>query len=128
VPHAARRNPFRGQDAGAERPNIDTFDFDAPAELFMTRGGFARGGAMTYRRFPTAAAAVRFAVEEMPTSALLRATMEVKESRFDHRAIRALYDRSAGASSRRKSQSKAPPALGRGDTARTGSRPWLALK
>ena len=77
----------------------------------MTRGGFTRGGAaMTYRRFPTAAAAIRFAIEEIPTSALLRATMEVRETRFDHRAIRALYDRSARISARRKSGSAKRPA------------------
>lgn len=94
-----RKLPFER----AEEPvrNVDAFDYAAPAELFMTRGGFERGGpAMTYRRFPTAAAAIRFAIEEIPPTLLIRATMEVSESRFDHRAIRALYQRDAYPSSR----------------------------
>jgi len=71
---------------------IEAFDFGAPAEVFITAGGFSRGAPMTYRRFSTAAAAVRFVVEEVPHTLLIRATMEVAEDRFDHRAIRTLYD------------------------------------
>lgn len=104
-----RRPPFGRTDDPAV--DVSEFDYAAPAEIFVTRGGFTRSSAaMTYRRFPTAAAAIRFAIEEIPPSALLRATMEVRENRFDHRAIRALYDRSTPLPIRRKPGSaKRPP-------------------
>lgn len=44
-----------------------------------------------YRRFETAAEAVRFAMEEMPSSQLRGCVMEVNEARFDERQIRTLY-------------------------------------
>lgn len=66
------------------------FDYSASAEVFMMR---ARGRSTDYRRFPTAAEAIRFAVEQVPASMLAGAVMEVSEQRFDHKAIRALYAR-----------------------------------
>ena len=80
---------------GSARRLIDEFDYAAPAEVFITAGGFSRGAPMTYRRFPTAAAAIRFAIEEVPPTLLIRATMEVSENRFDHQAIQTLYSRNA---------------------------------
>src|SRR5262244_182552 len=49
----------------ADRETV-TFDYGIPAELFM---GKRKGGArqpLRYRRFATAAEAIRFAVEELP--------------------------------------------------------------
>ena len=80
---------------GPARRLIDEFDYAAPAEVFITAGGFSRGAPMTYRRFPTAAAAIRFAIEEVPPTLLIRATMEVSENRFDHQAIQTLYSHNA---------------------------------
>jgi hypothetical protein len=70
---------------------IDVFDYQAPAEVFMTKG-YARRSPVTYRRFGSAAEALRFAVEELPAPILVGAVLEVLEDRFDHRAIRVLYD------------------------------------
>ena len=43
------------------------FDYNSPAELFIPkRGGGGRRQPINYRRFTTAAEAIRFAVEEFP--------------------------------------------------------------
>lgn len=69
------------------------FNYSAPAELFMIRARSVYGRSNGYRRFPTAAEAIRFAIEDIPQPLLLSAVMEVQEERFDHHAIRALYQR-----------------------------------
>lgn len=45
-----------------------------------------------YRRFETAAEAVRFAMEDMPGSQLRGCVLEVDEARFNESQIRMLYD------------------------------------
>ena len=68
------------------------FDYSAPAELFMAK---RRGGArqpLGYRRFATAAEAIRFAVEDFPAVRTLGAWMQVGDERFDGDAIQRLYD------------------------------------
>lgn len=69
------------------------FNYSAPAELFMLRARSVHGRSAGYRRFSTAAEAIRFAIEDIPQPLLLSAVMEVQEERFDHNAIRALYQR-----------------------------------
>jgi hypothetical protein len=81
-------------DPAPARPSED-FDYSAPAEIFMTHARQTRRhAATTYRRFPTAAEAIRFAIEEIPPPLLVGAVMEVQEERFDHAGIRELYAQS----------------------------------
>src|SRR6516165_10008554 len=68
------------------------FDYGIPAELFM---GKRKGGPrqpLRYRRFATAAEAIRFAVEELPAVRALGAWMQVGDERFDGDDIQRLYE------------------------------------
>jgi len=47
---------------------------------------------LRYRRFATAAEAIRFAVEELPAVRTLGAWMQVGDQRFDGDAIQRLYE------------------------------------
>ncbi len=70
------------------------FDYGIPAELFMAK---RKGGArqpLGYRRFATAAEAIRFAVEDFPALRTLGAWMQVGDDRFDGEEIHRLYESS----------------------------------
>jgi hypothetical protein len=69
-----------------------TFDYAASAELFMPKRKLGARQAGSYRRFTTAAEAIRFAVEEFPGSHTLGAWMRVGDDRFNSDDIRRLYD------------------------------------
>jgi len=70
---------------------IDTFNYNAPAELFPSRNRKV-ANKVKYRRFDKAADAIRFAVEELPQPQLLGAYIQIDEQRLGHQEIRALYE------------------------------------
>jgi hypothetical protein len=72
---------------------MPTIDYSAPAELFPSRR-YAKSLAR-YRRFPTAAEAVRHIIEEQPESWLPGSMLDVDGKRFEGQAIRALYEAEA---------------------------------
>ena len=74
--------------------DLSAFDFSAPAELFSSRNKRGRGQVI-YKRFDQAVEAVRFAIEDMPGSALFGLCLESEETRFRGQEIRALYDSTA---------------------------------
>jgi hypothetical protein len=78
-----------------------TFDYDIPAELFMAKRKGGTRQPLGYRRFATAAEAIRFAVEDFPAMRVFGAWMQVGDERFDGDDIHRLYDSSAYPLSRR---------------------------
>jgi hypothetical protein len=58
------------------------FDYNLPAEVFK-QSRKPGGRPLGYRRFRTAAEAIRFAVEELPTYPELNTWMNVGDERFD---------------------------------------------
>jgi hypothetical protein len=69
-----------------------TFDYAASAELFIPKRKSGVRQPLSYRRFATAAEAIRFAVEELPALHTLGAWMQVGEERFNGDDIRRLYE------------------------------------
>jgi hypothetical protein len=68
------------------------FDFGVEAELFPARSARHKRSAVRYKRFPHAADAIRFAVEELPPELLLGAFLEIDGERYGSEDIRRLYD------------------------------------
>ena len=80
---------------GCARPHMvpmRDFDYRAPAEFFAGSGRRTRTGRLTYRRFESAAEAIRFAIEELSSDMLTGAVLEVHEERYDGGEIRGLYE------------------------------------
>jgi hypothetical protein len=70
-------------------------NYSSEAELFPpTSRNFSRGS-VGYKRFKSAAEAIRFAMEELPSRLLVGAYLEVADERFDGEGIRLLYESEA---------------------------------
>lgn len=75
----------------AKDDRMTEFDYTSGAGLYA--GKRLKGSSGTrYRRFETAAEAVRFAVENLSGSQLRGSILEVDEARFNDQQIRMLYD------------------------------------
>jgi hypothetical protein len=68
------------------------FNYNALAELYSNRGRMSRRQSFGYKRFPKAAQAIRFAMEDMPRACLVGAFLEVDEQRYGSDDIRRLYE------------------------------------
>jgi hypothetical protein len=66
------------------------FDYNAPAELFLVRR--TKSSRENYRRFATAAEAIRYAVETLRTPKALGALLQVGDERFNSTEIQRLYE------------------------------------
>jgi hypothetical protein len=73
---------------------MTNFNYGARAELFASRR-YAKNNQTQYRRFNTAAEAVRFVVEDLPTAARAGSYLEVDEQRYEGGSIQSLYDAEA---------------------------------
>ena len=73
-------------------PSPHEFDYGAPAGVFTQMRYGRRGSGAKYRRFDTAAEAIRYAIEEVPAPLLPGITMEVGDETLDHLAILRLYE------------------------------------
>jgi hypothetical protein len=67
------------------------FDYGLPAELFIAKRKGGSRQQLGYRRFATAAEAIRFAVEDFPAIRTLGAWLQVGDERFDTEEIHRLY-------------------------------------
>ncbi len=67
------------------------FDYTAGAGLFPCKAN-NRTTRIRYKRFDSAAEAVRFAIEDMPGAQLRGCVLEVDNARFEGADIRVLYD------------------------------------
>ena len=71
------------------------FNFNTAAELFPAAIRKKKRAGFAYRRFGTAAEAVRYAMEELPADSLNGDYLQVEEARFDQNGIRSLYESEA---------------------------------
>jgi hypothetical protein len=70
---------------------MEKFNYDATAELYPSRR-YAKSQQARYRRFASAAEAIRYVIEEMPDKWLTGTFLEVNEQRLEGDAIRSFYD------------------------------------
>ena len=67
------------------------FDYRLPGEIFIPKSSGMRRPGLTYRRFDTAAEAVRFAIETLTATALTACTVETDGKRLGSRELKVLY-------------------------------------
>ena len=71
--------------------NPEVFDYGANAELFSSRNSAGRRQPLDYRRFTSAAEALRFVIEDLAPRFFVGAYLQVEEARYQGDEIRRLY-------------------------------------
>jgi hypothetical protein len=71
---------------------MNEFDYDAAAELYPTSRRMPRRQSFGYKRFPKAAQAIRFAMEDLSPACLVGTFLEIDEQRYGSDDIRRLYE------------------------------------
>lgn len=85
------RRPETGADVVPSVGDEDLpFDYTEPADLYFPVQVGRKAG-LDYRRFPSAALALRYAMESLLPGKLSAATLEVDGERYDSAAMRRLY-------------------------------------
>jgi hypothetical protein len=74
---------------------MDAGDYFLEASIYYAKSANAKRKALVFRRFPRAAEAIRFAVEELAPKLLNGCTLEVNDVHYFGREIRPLYDDSS---------------------------------
>jgi hypothetical protein len=92
-------------------------DYNAPAELYIPTARPGRRGRPIYRRFGTAAQAIRFAMEDLPAIRSFGPWMQVGDYRFSSKVIQGLYESSDYPLKRRNEKARAQ---GKRDALRIG--------
>jgi|HubBroStandDraft_4_1064222.scaffolds.fasta_scaffold1090638_1 hypothetical protein len=69
---------------------MSSFDYRAPVELFLAKP--MKGSRTKYRRFATAAEAIRYAVEDLRTPRAFGAWLQVGDERFNSVEIQRPYE------------------------------------
>jgi hypothetical protein len=67
------------------------FNYDVPAEFFSRKTQVLKPSGLTYRRFGTAAEAIRFAIEDVSSAVLGGSTLIVDGERFGAKELKQLY-------------------------------------
>jgi hypothetical protein len=70
---------------------MTNFNFKAPGEFYSRKRAGNRPTGLTYQRFDTAAEAIRFAIEDLPSAAFMGCMLEANGERFGAKELRALY-------------------------------------
>ena len=71
---------------------MSDFDYNTPAEVYITTGWGSKQRPVTYRRFACSAEAIRFAMEELALRLQRGIAMEVGDERFELAQILELYE------------------------------------
>jgi hypothetical protein len=72
---------------------MDSFNYATPGELYYPKpSGLRHHHGVNFRRFSTAAEAIRFAIENIPAPFLPGCYLEVDGVRYDATQLRELYD------------------------------------
>ena len=56
---------------------MNRFDYSSPAEVYAAGGKRAGRSSMTYRRFETAAKAIRYSIEELPKTGVRNVALSI---------------------------------------------------